>query len=209
MMHLKHLLLLSFLFGAFSSIGQTNRYFIDGQSLDVLPENVHWYAVSADNSVRTCQPVIKTRSGENSLKVSGKPALVIASPEVLKYKGGDENPFKDKVFSPGSKLTVSPDVILFATKGIGDKLLDEVYSLWVYYKSTWEEVNLFSNCKDGQNLPEAFNCGLIPFKIEFYGDLTNDGSPEILLAADKDGSTMKLLIGQENGLYKILYRYSS
>ena len=62
-----------------------------------------------------------------------------------------------------------------------------------------------STCHQPENNP-SLGCGNPPFIIEFYGDLTNDGIPEMLLSASKkDGGVLKLLIGKAGTSYKVLF----
>lgn len=206
-MKVKFPLLPIFLFCTVCCWGQSSHYFVNGQAAENLPQNLHWYAVMADNSVQPFEPELIQRLEKSYLHAPEKTVLVIGSKAEIKYRGGKENPFKQKPFLPGSSLTFSPEEILFAAldKNAGQ----EKYMLGVHHTATFEEVIIFSNCKPDLAANQPFACGVIPFTVEFYGDLTGDGSPEVLLGTAQESTVLKVLIGKEDGKYKVIYRHQS
>ena len=202
-------LIFLFLLSVTISNGQTNFYFVNGQSLDSLPKNLNWYSLNSDNSISECKPEIKyVNDNENDragkfIHINSESNLIIGCNTKILSKSGLEINDEQKILSPNSKFEMNSSEILFA-KLIGE----EIYSLFVFYKDTYEEAEIFRNCYQHKN-KQYLGCGKIPFIIDFFGDLTNDGEPELLLSADKEGGELKLLIGKENGLYKIIFSHES
>ena len=86
----------------------------------------------------------------------------------------------------------------------------KIFSLFVWDSLSNTETEIFRNCRElVKNSMQYFGCGSLPFIVQYYGDLTNDGIPELLITADKEAGVLKLLIGKVNGSYKVIWSYDS
>lgn len=211
----KPIIIIMLVFSVSICNSQSNIYLIDGQSLDSLPLNMHWYSINANQSIKECSPKIDYDIDENNnfdgyiLSADSTSVLIVGTKLKLLNTEDIDFPFADKVMGPNSSLTLSTNEILFVKMIKSENEENEIFSINIFYKDSYEESEIFRSCRQLKTTDQYYGCGRMPLKIEFYGDLTNDGIPEILLSAEKEGGIVNILIGKEKRIYTVLYSYES
>ncbi|MEM7104951.1 MAG: hypothetical protein AAF502_17575 [Bacteroidota bacterium] len=184
------------------AFGQTNYYALNGHKLSVFPDELNWFSINFDNSITDITAEIRSQinAKESIFKANANSVLIVGSKEKLSPDSGINITDDQRILKPKSRFELSESELLMAIT-----LKNDAYALLVANIKTYEEAIIFRNCHKPKNKP-SLGCGNPPFIIEFYGDLTNDGIPEMLLSASKeDGGVFKLLIGKTGAGYKVLF----
>lgn len=199
------------------SYGQDSStfYYMEGQWLDSLPENLYWYALLPNSTIVEYQPelldIVDEDSGLFTTIINYKlgASLLIARQEKLKTENMVNSIPSVRALTTKNKLELTDNEFLVAKSIKSEDEVDEIYSLFICTKEGKEKYKILNNCRILETNNEYYGCGKVPFLIRFYGSLNEDGNPEILLSADKEGGTLDILISKVNHKYKVVYFYQS
>ena len=191
---------------------QNISFYMNRQDINSIPKGLNWYELTYQG-LSTCVPKIEYVKDEendyegNILVTNSNNILLIATDEILDTTKVYNFPFQSRELEFDKKFELSNEEFLVARKVKLDNESDELYSLFVENDESKKAIEIFRNCRFLESIDKYFGCGRIPFRIAFYGDITNDKIPEILLTADKEGGVLVLLIGKKEKEYEIIYSY--
>lgn len=191
----------------FFARGQSTEFYFNNEPCEALSTELNWYCVKSNLSISECKPAIKNFKDEendiegNFIWVNDNVELIIGTDQKLNLNDVMVHLPSTSTINHGESVQISED---FSLESRISRNEEEIYSIYLRDNQTSTLREVIRNCQSMDKVNSYFGCGRYPFQVIFITDIDLDGHSEILLTAEKEGSVLRILIGNIDGEYQVL-----